>query len=192
MQGSFGFRQFASRCAWVLAACLLLGGCTAQYPARHVVGETLPTVTGRSLADKAVTLPDAVAGRVVVLFVVYDREAHDDVRPWADTVARDLPGVQVMEVGVVLSPWLGWQRERLFKTLQDKTPRLLRSAVVLLHDEDAAALGRFTGNREPEKLRVLLLDETGEVLFFNADGYNEHSTRWLAEAYRAYQASASR
>lgn len=167
-------------------------GCTALFPTRNPVGQTLPTVTGRSLADKPVELPAAVNGRVVVLFVVYDRAAHEDVRPWADTVARDLPGVLPMEVGVVLSPWLGMQRERLFRGLRDRTPKLLRSGVVLLHDDDAAALGAFTGNVEPQRLRVILLDEAGRVIFFNADGHNAHSSRWLAEAYAAYQAEESR
>lgn len=169
-----------------------------MYPTRNPVGQVLPAVEGRSLADKPVELPAAVSGRAVVLFVVYDRAAHDDVRPWADTVARDLPGVLPMEVGVVLSPWLGMQRERLFLALQDRTPKLLRPGVVLLHDDDAAVLGAFTGNIEPQRLRLLLLDETGRVIFFNADGHNAHSSRWLAEAYadhqrdRAERASAGR
>jgi len=169
---------------WIfyLACFLSLAGCQVSYPTRNPVGDTFPTVAGQTLAGEVITLPDALAGRPTVLLVAYSGRAKDDVLWWMTFAKMYLGDARVVSVPAVTSWWSWLWRDRLEDAIRNALPESYWPGVVTLYD-DAPEVAGFTGNRHGSTARVLLLDEQGRVVFFNADGFNQHSSRWLKEAF---------
>lgn len=61
---------------------LVMHGCASTVPNRDPTGEVFPTVTGESLEENEVTLPDAFAGEPVVLLVGYRQGTQFDIDRW--------------------------------------------------------------------------------------------------------------
>ena len=165
---------------------LATSSCSTTWPRRDPSGEILPTVTGTSLADEPVTLPDFGGGEPLLLLVGYVQAAQFDLDRW-------LLGLDQ----------LGWKTRTLeVPTLPGMLPRMFRgfidggmrrgipeedwAAVVTVYGE-AHKLAEFTGNEGTNNGRILLLDGDGRVVFYHDRGYSVASLNKLVAARAAVQ-----
>jgi hypothetical protein len=157
---------------------ILLSSCATTYTNRDPVGEYFPSVSGQTLTEKYVELPEYFSGGEVILLVAYKQDTQFDVDRWligldmTDTKAKvyELPTIQG------LFP-------RMFKTFIDEgmrsgIPKELWGGVITIYS-GGAEVQEFTGNENPNNTRVILLDKNGKVTFFHDRGFSVQSLNEL-------------
>ena len=166
-----------------------LGLAVALPAAAGPVGQRLPSVRGTSLAGAEVRLPEDLAGAPAVLLVAYRRQTQADVDRWLAALDRLAPDVVALEVPTITNPiWRplqGW----IDDGMRGGVPAEAWGRVVTLYDE-APRLADFLGERRGAVTHVVLLDATGTVAFFHAEGYSEEAAARLIEAVGALGAGS--
>lgn len=172
------------RLAVGIAFAAAIAGCATPVPNRDPLGETFPSVEGRSLAGDSWRLPDDLRGRHAVLLVGYEQDAQFDIDRWL--IGLDLYGVKapLLEIPTIEGLVPGLLSERIDAGMRSGIPEPIWDAVVTVY-EDAGAIRRFTGTEDPLSARVLVLDERGEVVFFHDAGFSVPALRGLRDALPA-------
>ena len=150
---------------------LAVAGC-GSIPNRDPMGETFPTVQGTSLAKKAMTLPAAVQGKPALLLVAYDQNTQFDVDRWVlGLLQLGTPIAQLFEVPTIS----GFVPTALGGTIdsgmRSGIPGEDWASVVTIYG-DGAIVERFTGTERGLNARVLLLDDSGKVIWFHDRGFS--------------------
>lgn len=167
--------------AAVLAVGLSLGACRTVHPNRDPVGEPLPTVSSKSLADEEHTLPDAVAGAPAVLILGFVQDAQFDADRWFLGLLQAELSVRVIEVPTARGLVPSVIRDTIDEGMRSGIPSEDWAVVWTVYGEGADLLQRFTGNESPRNVRVLLLDAEGKVRWFHDRGYSAGKLLELAE-----------
>ncbi len=160
------------RIAFVLLPLLtVLTACSSTWPRRNPTGEVFPTVTGTSLADQSVTLPDIGRGAPMLLMIGYEQNSQFDLDRWIQ--ALDVAGAKVRAFEL---PTLPGMLPRMFSGFIDGgmrrgIPEEDWLSVVTLY-ADASKVAAFTGNEDGLPGRVVLLDKDGKVVFFHDRGFS--------------------
>ena len=87
-----------------LTLALLLvvaAGCGATYDRRDPTGEMFPSVIGESLSGKTVRIPEAFAGKPVLLLLGYDRDTQFDIDRWLLGVTQARLDVTTYEIPTI-------------------------------------------------------------------------------------------
>jgi len=179
------------RWLWLLlpvtaVTALATSSCSTSYPRRDPSGELLPQVTGTSLSDQQVTLPDVADGAPLLLLIGYVQSAQFDIDRWL--LGLDQLGWTTRTFEV---PTLPGMLPRMFGNFIDSgmrsgIPEEDWAAVVTVYRE-ADKLAAFTGNEGTRNGRVLLLDADGRVVFYHDRGYSVGSIKRLVAARAALQ-----
>lgn len=148
---------------------------------RDPLGERFPAVSGRSLEKTPVTLPDDLAGAPAVLLIGYVQRAQFDIDRWlmgllqAEVSARifELPTIPGL-VPTIASKWID-------DGMRSGIPREDWAAVVTLYGQAAQPVAALTGTEHPQRARVLVLDETGVIVWFDDEGYAPRKAIAIAE-----------
>ena len=154
-----------------LVMVLVVSGCSTQYPNQALLGKQFPTVTGESLEQKSFTIPEDFNNPNTLLLIGYKQDSQFDIDRWligldmtaVDVTAYELPTIQ----GMV---------PRMFSTLIDSgmrkgIPKELWGGVITIY-EDGDKVQAFTGNENPNNSRVILLDESGKIIYFYDRGFS--------------------
>jgi hypothetical protein len=155
--------------AMALAAVGL--ACSSPLPNRNPVGETFPRVTGESLDGREHELPGEFAGKKVLLLVGYVQKTQFDIDRWllglmqaeVSVAVREVPTIKGFVPGLISGVIDGGMRRGI--------PEEDWGAVITVYG-DAGEIVALTGNENPNNARVLLLDETGKVVWFHDRGYS--------------------
>ena len=155
---------------------LSLNGCSTTYPNRDPVGEAFPSVEGRSLEKVETRLPESLAGRPAVLLVGYRQNTQFDIDRWlmgllqagvgtaSDAALLEIPTIP----GLVPTMASGW----IDDGMRSGIPREDWAAVVTLYGSAAAPVAEMTGTENGRLARVLVLDPSGLVVWFDDEGYS--------------------
>jgi hypothetical protein len=163
----------------VLSLLLVAGGCASSVANRNPVGETFPSVVGESLDGREVRLPEDLAGKKAVLLVGYVMETQFDLDRWLLGLAQAEVGVPVYEIPTIEGLLPGVFADAIDSGMRSGIPAEDWAVVVTVY-ADAGAIVEFTGNERPRNGRILLLDETGKVLWFHDRGYSARLALELA------------
>lgn len=161
--------QLPPRAASLLMATLV--ACATTYPRRNPTGEIFPTISGETLAGERKVLPRDVAGAPVVLLIGYEQDSQFGIDRWL---------IGMNQIGI---------RARTYElpTIQGMVPRMISGTIdegmrggippedwmaVLTVYGDADRIARFTGNENKQPARILVLDTTGEVVYFHDSGFS--------------------
>ena len=177
------------RLRWSAALLLLLvliplaTGCATTHPRRDPTGEVFPTVTGRSLAEQAVTFPDVGRGAPLLLLIGYDLDSQFDLDRWIQGL--DMAGAEVRTFELPTIP--GMVPRLVSGSIDGGMRRGIPSedwpAVVTLYG-DASKVTAFTGNEDGLPGRIVLLDKEGKVVFFHDRGFSLGALKRLQERLR--------
>ena len=136
------------------------------------MGETFPSVTGNSLEKVEVELPGSLAGQPAVLLVGYKQKTQFDIDRWLLGLLQSGAKAQILELPTIpsLVPTLisGW----IDDGMRSGIPEEDWGVVVTLYGSAAKPVARFTGTENARSTRVLVLDEAGQVAWFDDSGYS--------------------
>jgi len=160
--------------ALALLLTLLAVGCSATHPRQDPVGEIFPVVRGNSLDDREVRIPRDFAGTETLLLIGYEMDSQFDIDRWllglnqAGVVVPtyELPTIRGMVPGLISGVINNGMRSGI--PSEDW-------AIVLTIYQDADVVAAFLGNEIPLPARVVLLDQSGRVVFFHDRGYSTRS-----------------
>lgn len=159
----------------VLVCALLatqLGSCRSNVPNRDFAGETFPSVTGESLEQAAVRLPEDVAGGPAVLLLGYVQDAQFDADRWLYGLLQAGMPVKIYEVPTIPGLFPRLISGTIDSGMRSGIPSEDWSSVVTVYGDDAKKIVALTGNEKPRNIRVLLLDAEGRVRWFHDRGFS--------------------
>ncbi len=154
-----------------LAICLTLTACASATPNLNPVGKTFPSVSGNTLAGKAVALPDGLAGQPTILLVAYVQDAQFDVDRWLLGLIQARLSAQIYEVPTIEGFIPTVLSDVIDDGMRSGIPKDDWGSVLTVYD-DGARLVAFTGNEVPRNCRAILLDADGKVVWFHDAGYS--------------------
>lgn len=155
----------------VIAMATLLTACSTSYPNQAITGQVFPSVTGQTLEQQPMALPDDLKGKVALLLIGYKQNSQFDIDRWL--IGLDMTQTQVAVYEV---PTIQGLFPRMFSTLIDNgmragIPKPLWKGVVTVY-QDGDQVQAFTGNENPNNTRVVLLDAQGKVIYFYDQGFS--------------------
>jgi hypothetical protein len=163
---------------------LATAGC-ASLPNRDPSGETFPTVRGTTLTSQAMTLPAALRGKPAILLVAYDQDAQFDVDRWVlGLLQLGTPIAQLFEVPTVSGFVPTVLGNTIDSGMRSGIPREDWASVITIYG-DGGIVERFTGTERGLNARVLLLDDSGTVIWFHDRGFSPSVALQLDAAVRA-------
>ncbi|WP_434928003.1 hypothetical protein ACRWQM_16310 [Shewanella sp. HL-SH5] len=155
----------------VIAMATLLTACSTSYPNQAITGQVFPSVTGQTLEQQPMALPDDLKGKVALLLIGYKQNSQFDIDRWL--IGLDMTQTQVAVYEV---PTIQGLFPRMFSTFIDNgmragIPKPLWKGVVTVY-QDGDQVQAFTGNENPNNTRVVLLDPQGKVIYFYDQGFS--------------------
>ena len=177
-------KLFGAAALVAVAGACLAAGCRSTYDRRDPTGETFPSVEGSALDGRAVKMPDAFAGSLVVLLIGYQQNTQFDLDRWAMGMRQ--AGVKVAAVEVPTIPGLvpGAFSGYIDDGMRRGIPKEDWGGVVTVYG-DGDLIARFTGNADGLPGRIVLLDKDGRVAFFHDRGFSPGTLDRLAAAVGA-------
>jgi hypothetical protein len=150
---------------------LLTISCSTTYPNRNPVGEAFPEVRGQSLANEQHTLPHHFGGSKTLLLLGYKQDSQFDIDRWFIGLDQTKTQITAYEI-----PTIQGLFPRMFQTTIDNgmrsgIPKELWGGVITIYN-DGAKVQEFTGNKNPNNARVVLLDPHGRVIYFHDQGFS--------------------
>jgi len=159
----------------------LAGSSSKTFPNRNPVGEPFPAVVGQSLEKVATELPSTFAGEPVVLLVGYKQDAQFDIDRWLMGLLQTEIEMAIVEVPTIpgLMPTLasGW----IDDGMRSGIPKEDWGSVVTLYGKAARPVAELTGTDRGRLTRVLVLDGTGTVRWFDDEGYSARKALAVGE-----------
>ena len=155
----------------VLISILLLSACSTTYPNQSITGKVFPSVTGQTLEQNAMRLPEDVRGDMTLLLIGYKQDSQFDIDRWL--IGLDMTNTKVAAYEV---PTIQGLFPRMFSTMIDNgmragIPKPLWKGVVTVY-QDGEQIQKFTGNQNPNNTRVVLLDAEGKIVYFYDSGFS--------------------
>ena len=168
----------------ILSVALLAKGCASPITNRNPTGELFPEVVGESLDEERVVLPSAFSGSPAVLLVGYEQEAQFDIDRWLMGLLQAEVEAAVVEVPTIpglvptlISNWID-------DGMRSGIPSEDWGSVVTLYGGAAKPVARLTGNQNGRNARVLVLDQSGTVVWFTDEGYSARAALTVARLAR--------
>jgi hypothetical protein len=150
----------------------LVSGCASyEYQSQVKLGETMIEASGESLEGEMVSIPSDFQGEETLLLFGYVQDSQFDIDRWLIGLDMTETSVNVYEI-----PTIKGMLPRMFKTFIDGgmrkgIPKQLWKGVVTVY-ADGDKIQRYTGNKNPNNARVLLIDRDGKVLYFYDKGFS--------------------
>ena len=150
---------------------ILTTACSTKYPNQSVTGKNFPSVSGQTLEQSDMNIPEDFNEKFTLLLIGYKQNSQFDIDRWLIGLDMTETQVSVFEV-----PTIQGLFPRMFSTMIDNgmragIPKPLWKGVVTVY-EDGETIQAFTGNENPNNARVVLLDDEGKVLYFYDDGFS--------------------
>ena len=153
-----------------LVLCSLCG-CATAYDNKDILNQSFPRVTGKSLEEEVLQLPDHFSGQHTILLLGYEQNAQFDIDRWLLGLTDSQLQATVYEIPTVVGMFPGMISGRIDDGMRSGIPAELWISVITVYGGDAERLARFTGNEKPLNARVILLDPGGKVVYFHDRGY---------------------
>jgi hypothetical protein len=158
----------------------LASGCSTQYKNQSLVGKSFPSVSGQSLEEETVNIPDDFNKKFTLLLVGYKQNSQFDIDRWLIGLDMTKTKVDAYEI-----PTIQGLFPRMFSTVIDNgmrkgIPKELWKGVITVY-EDGEKVQAFTGNEDPNNARVILLNKEGTILYFYDDGFSVSALNQLRD-----------
>ena len=159
---------------------ILIFGCSSSYPNRNITGLNLPQMQGKPLTEQAFSIPDMFTSKNTLLLIGYKQDSQFDIDRWL--IALDMTNTNVTAYEI---PAIQGMFPRMFSTVINNgmragIPKELWGGVITLYS-DGEKMQMFTGNENENNARVLLLDQTGKILYFYDRGFSVQALKDLRD-----------
>ena len=155
----------------LLMVLIVASGCSETLPNRDPVGETLPNVEGQSLAEERIELPAELAGGPAILLIGYQQEAQFDIDRWLLGLIQVGVDARVLELPTIPGLAATFASRWIDDGMRGGIPKEDWGVVVTLYGDAAKPIAEFTGTENGQVARIIVLDATGTVVWFDDEGY---------------------
>ena len=161
----------------ILRTCMLLltglgTACSTNYPNQNPVGKMFPTVTGTTLTDRSVTLPQAWSGTPVLLMVGYVQQTQFDLDRWTIGLVQVKFPCAIVEVPAIPGLVPSMISGTIDNGMRSGIPKEDWESVITLYGGAAKPVVALTGNQNPRNGRIIMLDKTGKIIWFWDQGFS--------------------
>jgi hypothetical protein len=164
----------------------IFGGCSSTIPNRNIVGEVFPTVKGKSLDGVEKTLPEEFKGKKTILILGYEQNTQFDVDRWGiGFFTADLPLPPVYEVPTIPGLIPSLLKGAIDNGMRSGIPQESWKDVITVYGGDGSTLTKWTGTEGARNCRVILIDESGKVLWMHDKGYGLPPLKALLDVLRS-------
>ena len=144
---------------------------TYDYPAEVKLDTPIISFEGENLEGKTIDVPKYFAGNKTLLLLGYKQDSQFDIDRWLIGLDMTKTLVPVYEI-----PTIQGMAPRMFSTVINNgmrrgIPKELWKGVITVYT-DGDKVQRYTGNKNPNNARVILLDENGLVIYFYDRGFS--------------------
>ena len=131
---------------------ILLSACSTQYPNQRIEGDTFPSITGESLEQQQVSIPNDFSGKTTLLLIGYKQKSQFDIDRWLIALDTTQTQVDVYEI-----PTIQGLFPQMFSTVIDNgmragIPKTLWKGVITVYS-DGDKVQKYTGNKNPNNTR---------------------------------------
>jgi hypothetical protein len=159
------------RIFFICLFALLTASCSSNYTNQSQVGQKFPSITGESLEEQQVNIPNDFQGKKTLLLIGYKQNSQFDIDRWLIGLDMTSTNVDAYEI-----PTIAGMFPRMFSTMIDNgmragIPKDLWKGVITVY-KDGEKVQAFTGNENPNSARVILLDENGTILYMYDAGFS--------------------
>lgn len=147
---------------------------------RNPTGERFPSVTGQSLEKEAVTLPGDLSGAPAVLLVGYVQKTQFDIDRWLMGLLQADVDVRIVELPTIPGLAPTFASKWIDDGMRAGIPREDWASVVTLYGRAARPVAALTGTAYPQRTRVLVLDASGTIVWFDDEGYSARKAMEVA------------
>ena len=163
--------RFITLSLFVCLTTLFTTACSSVFPNQSLTGQTFPSVNGDTLEQQSMKLPEDFNGDLSLLLIGYKQDSQFDIDRWLIALDMTETEVEVYEI-----PTIQGLFPRMFSTtinngMRKGIPKDLWKGVITIY-EDGEKIQAFTGNEDPNNTRVVLLDESGKIIYFYDDGFS--------------------
>ncbi|MDG1731636.1 MAG: hypothetical protein P8H39_01525 [Thalassotalea sp.] len=153
-----------------LLLSITLLGCSTTYPNKTNLSGPFPSVSGESLEQNKVVIPEHFKGEQTLLLIGYVQNSQFDIDRWLIGLDMTQTNVAVYEL-----PTMSGMFPKMFKTVIDNgmrkgIPKEIWKGVITIYDGEP--IKEFTGNENPSNARVIMLNKQGEVIYFYDRGFS--------------------
>lgn len=146
----------------LITLLMLFFGSVLLYGGALQTGDTLPSLSGKTLSDKQVSLPQATAGKPAVVAFGFSRESGVPIRQWAQRLNQEASGVPVYQVPV-LEGVPGLFRGLAVGSIRKDTPQGYRDNLVLLYKDEKLWRDKLSVSND-KTAYLVIVDAQGRVV----------------------------
>lgn len=144
-----------------------------------------PTVTSQDLNGDSHTLPQGFPGEPTIVFIAYKQRQQGDVNSWIYALNLDpSSGPEFVELPVVGSAMVAMKSVIDNGMRSGIVDRSMRARTITLY-ENASKINRPLGFSGRNDIRVLLIRQSGEVLWSASGPATQEGIESLKAAYKA-------
>jgi hypothetical protein len=167
----FTNKEFLMRLLLICFFAFLTLGCSTNYVNQSITGKPFPSISGKSLEEKMVNIPQDFKGSTTLLLIGYKQNSQFDIDRWLIGLDMTNTVVDVYEI-----PTIQGLFPQMFSTMIDNgmragIPKSLWKGVITVY-ADGEKIQAYTGNENPNSARVVLLNEKGIVIYMYDDGFS--------------------
>ena len=155
----------------MIIAALLLSACSTSYPNQSITGQDFPSVTGQTLENESMALPEDLQGKLSLLLIGYKQDSQFDIDRWLIGLDMTQTQVAVYEVPTIQGLFPRMFSPLINNGMRAGIPKPLWKGVVTIY-KDGDQVQAFTGNENPNNTRVVLLNAQGKVIYFYDQGFS--------------------
>ncbi len=159
------------RLFFICFLAILSVGCSTHYANQSLTGQPFPSISGQSLEQTPVNIPEDFKGNTTLLLIGYKQNSQFDIDRWLIGLDMTSTKVDVYEI-----PTIQGLFPRMFSTVIDNgmragIPKSLWKGVITVY-QDGEKVQEYTGNQNPNNARVVLLSKKGIVLYMYDEGFS--------------------
>lgn len=157
---------------------VLFIGCSTTYVNKDIVGKRFPSCSGSDLNDEERKMPEYFEGSEVVLLLGYKQDSQFDIDRWLIGLDMTDTDVKVYEIPTIQGLFPRMFSTKIDEGMRSGIPKELWGGVITVYS-DGSMIQEFTGNENPNNARVVLLDESSEIVYFHDRGFSVNALNKL-------------
>jgi hypothetical protein len=155
--------------------------------------QTFPTITGETLQDKSITLPDYVKGKQAVIGIAMSMKAEDALKKWADPLYNTLVsgsmgglmGANMYNANLCFVGMLRGATKLAYGEVKKQAKKNVDSKLhgyYVISDDDAGALVEQLKIKDKAEPVFVVIDEQGKILKIVKGNYTPQKMDEITDA----------
>jgi len=166
---------------FIIMALFNCFGCTKKFVNKTPIGQKFPSVKGQSLDKIIYNIPEDFQGEKVLFLIGFVQNTQFDIDRWTIGIEQTSTSVKTYELPATQGFIPIYFKTRLDDSMRNGIPNDIWGGVITIY-KDGIKIQEFTGNENPNNSRVVLINESGKVIFFHDRGFSVKALKELKES----------